>query len=81
MEKILLKTATYTFIISFSLLLVLIPRTELTTDVNGMSSSEAYTYPEYFLMLLRYSIIITFIGVISCFLIKYYKGIKAKKRL
>ncbi|MGM9926512.1 MAG: hypothetical protein ACI35P_01045 [Bacillus sp. (in: firmicutes)] len=81
MEKILVKTAIYTCIVSFSLLFVFVPRTWLTTDVNGMSSSAAYTYPEYFFMLARYSIMITFIVVIGLFLIKYYKERKEKKHL
>ncbi|MEH6942218.1 hypothetical protein [Bacillus sp. JJ722] len=73
MEKILVKTAIYTFIVSFSLLLVSIDRVRVTKDTDGMYSSEAYSYPEYFLMLLRYSIIITFIVVIIVFVIKWYK--------
>lgn len=78
MEKVLVKTGIYTFIITFLLFLVAIPRTRVTTDVTGMSSSEAYTYPEYLLMLARYSIIVVLIVVISLFLIN---KIKVKKPL
>ncbi|MEH6945015.1 hypothetical protein [Bacillus sp. JJ722] len=81
MEKILVKTAIYTFLVSFSLLLVSLDRERVTQDAAGNYSSEAYTYPEYFLMLLRYSIIITFILVIVVFLIKLYKKFKGKKFL
>ncbi|WP_019241674.1 MULTISPECIES: hypothetical protein, partial [Bacillus] len=69
------------FIVSYSLLLVLINRVRVTKDVTGNYSSEAYTYPEYFLMLLRYSIIVTFIIVISVFLILGYKKLKGQKHL
>lgn len=81
MEKILVKTGIYTFIITFSLLLVLMPRTDVVADVSGIYSSIEYTYPEYFLMLLKYSIIVTYIAVIILFLIKYSQKKKSRKGL
>lgn len=73
MERTLVKTAIYSFITSFSLLLVLIQRVRMTTDVNGMVSAEETPYPEFFFMIIKYSIIITFIMVIFVFLYKKYK--------
>lgn len=73
MERTLVKTAVYSFITSFSLLLVFKQRVRLTTDFNGMSSYVETSYPDFFLMLLRYSIIITFIMVILVFLYKRFK--------
>lgn len=73
MERTLVKTAVYSFITSFSLLLVFKQRVRLTTDINGMSSYEETSYPDFFLMLLRYSIIITFSMVILVFLYKRFK--------
>ena len=74
MERTLVKTAIYSFIISFSLLLVLIPRETYTTDLNGMTSLEGTPYSEFFFMILKYSIIITFIMGIFVFLYKKYKS-------
>lgn len=73
MERTLVKTAIYSFITSFSLLLVLIDRVRSTTDVNGMTSGVETSYPDFFFMILKYSIIITFIIVIFVFLFKKYK--------
>ena len=73
MERTLVKTAIYSFIISFSLLLVLIPRERYTTDFNGMTSVAGTPYSEFFFMILKYSIIITFIMGIYVFLCKKYK--------
>jgi hypothetical protein len=72
-ERTLVKTAIYSFIISFSLMIVLIQRVRSTTDVNGMVSSVETHYPEFFFMILKNSIIITFIMVIFIFLYKKYK--------
>jgi hypothetical protein len=72
-ERTLVKTGIYSFITSFSLMIVLMQRVRSTTDVNGMVSSEETPYPEFFFMILKYSIIITFIMVIFIFLYKKYK--------
>ncbi|MFE0508242.1 hypothetical protein ACWF7H_29090 [Peribacillus butanolivorans] len=81
MERILVKTAIYTCITSFSLLLVLIDRVRVVKDEAGEYSGEASSYPDYFLMLLRYSILVTFIVVIIVFLIKLFKKSKGQKLL
>lgn len=73
MERTLVRTAIYSFFISFSLMLVSIQREKHTTDVNGMGSVETTPYPEFFFMILKSSIIITFIIVIFVFLYKKYK--------
>ena len=72
-ERTLVKTAIYSFIISFSLL-VLIPRERYTTDFNGMTSVEVTPYSEFFFMNLKYSIIITLIICTIIFLYKKYKS-------
>lgn len=41
MEKILVKTAIYSFITSYLVLLVFINRVRITTDVDGMTSAKA----------------------------------------
>lgn len=69
-ERTLVKTAIYSFITSFSLMIVLIQRVRTTEDVNEMVSSSETTYPEFFFMILKNSIIITFIMVIIMFLYK-----------
>lgn len=48
MEKTLVKTAIYSFITSFSLMIVLIQRVRSTTDVNGMVLGEEIPYPGFF---------------------------------
>jgi hypothetical protein len=63
-EKILVKTGIYSFTLSFMLLLVGMDRIKSTTDVNGMISSVETTYPDFFFMITRYSIIISIITVI-----------------
>ena len=70
MERILVKTAIYSFIISFSLL-VLRPREKSTTDFNGMTSFETTPYSEFLFMNFKYSIIATLIMCLLIFL--YYK--------
>ena len=73
-----MKTAIYSFITSFLLLLVSIDRIEHVRDAAGMYSGVETSYPDYFFMIFRYSIRITFIIVINVFLIKlfnYYKQV------
>ncbi|TDL76157.1 hypothetical protein [Peribacillus frigoritolerans] len=67
MEKILVKTAIYSFISSFSLLLVFLNRTKFTEDVNGMGSPEVTSYQDFFFAILEYSIIISIIAIILVF--------------
>ncbi|VDG96906.1 Uncharacterised protein [Lysinibacillus sphaericus] len=71
MEKFLVKTGVYTFIISFLLLFVVIPREKNTTDLNGMSSVVETSYPEFFFNLACYSIIISIIAVVVMYFVKF----------
>ncbi|REB07078.1 hypothetical protein DVB69_09470 [Sporosarcina sp. BI001-red] len=73
MEKFLLKTGIYSFTISFLLLFVVIPREKYTTDLNGMSSIEGTSYPDFFFNLARYSIIISIIAVVVMYFVKFKK--------
>lgn len=77
MEKVLVKTAIYSFIVSFMLLLVWMDRVKYTTDVNGMGSTAEILYPDFFFMITRYSIIISIISVI----LLYVKLRSKKKKL
>ncbi|MFS0881847.1 hypothetical protein CHH83_26360 [Bacillus sp. 7586-K] len=78
MERLLVKTAIYSFITSYLVLLAFIDRVRMTTDVNGMNSAEEIPYPDFFLMNLKYSIMITFSIVMIVFLYKKYKKIGEK---
>lgn len=71
MEKFLVKTGIYSFIISFLLLFVLIPRTKSTTDFNGMSSFVETSYPDFFFNLARYAVIISIIAVVVLYFVKF----------
>ncbi|ARK32638.1 hypothetical protein [Halalkalibacter krulwichiae] len=76
MERTLVKTAIYSFILSFSMLLLFIDRVQTVQDATGAYSGVARTYPDYFLMLVRSSIAITLCVVIVVFLVKWWKGKK-----
>ncbi|WP_347550037.1 hypothetical protein ABFG93_00500 [Pseudalkalibacillus hwajinpoensis] len=79
MEKTLVKTGLYSLAISFLILFAGVNRVKSTTDVNGMTSAMEIPYPDFFFMISRYSIIISFIIVISVFAIMQYKKYKRKK--
>ncbi|WP_404357417.1 hypothetical protein LG291_03315 [Cytobacillus firmus] len=64
MEKIIVKTGIYSFIVSFFLLVAFMKRIESTTDVDGMTSSVITSYPEFFFTIFRYSVITSIIAVI-----------------
>lgn len=51
------------------------PREKYTTDLNGISSIEGISYPDFFFNLARYSIIISSIAVV----VMYFVKIKNKK--
>ncbi len=70
-----MKTAVYSFIISFLLQFVLIPRTKSTTDVNGMTSFVEASYPDFFFSLACYSILASLIIVV----VMYFVKVKSKK--
>ncbi|MGM0973827.1 MAG: hypothetical protein ACQEW2_13185 [Bacillota bacterium] len=64
MEKIIVKTGIYSFIVSFFLLVAFMKRIESTTEVDGMTSSVITPYPEFFFTIFRYSVITSIIAVI-----------------
>ncbi|KSU63132.1 hypothetical protein AS034_02430 [[Bacillus] enclensis] len=74
MEKILVKTGIYSFIVPFFLFVALLKREKSTTDVEGMSLFEVTPFPEFFFKIFRYSVIISIIGVVVAFLyVRYLK--------
>lgn len=64
MEKTLVKTGIYSFIVTFFLLTVLIKREKISTDVEGITTSVVTPYPEFFFNIFRFSIITSMIAVI-----------------
>ncbi|UOQ83535.1 hypothetical protein [Gracilibacillus salinarum] len=76
MEKRIVKTGIYTFIVSFFLLFALKPRSWNTTDVNGMTSSVIIPYPEFFFTITRYSIIISIVAIIVMYFIQRFNKVK-----
>ncbi|MBU8771630.1 hypothetical protein [Cytobacillus oceanisediminis] len=64
MEKIIVKTGIYSFIVSFFLLVAFMKRIESTTDVDGMTSSVITPFPEFFFTIFRYSVITSIIAVL-----------------
>ncbi|MET3659238.1 hypothetical protein [Sporosarcina psychrophila] len=64
MEKILVKTGIYSFIVFFFLLVIFMKREESTTDFWGMTSFVVTPYPDFFFHIFRYSIITSIIAVI-----------------
>ena len=79
LEKTLVKTGLYSLVISFLILFAGVSRMKSTTDVNGMTSVVEITYPDFFFMISRYSITISFIIVICVFVIMQYKKYKRMK--
>lgn len=64
MEKILVKTGIYSFVVTFFILVAFMQIEESTTDVEGMTSFVVTPYPEFFFNIFRYSIITSIIAVI-----------------
>ncbi|MBN8203533.1 hypothetical protein [Bacillus sp. NTK034] len=64
MEKFIVKTGIYSFIVSFFLLVAFMKRIESTTDAGGMTSSVITPYPEFFFTIFRYSVITSVIAVL-----------------
>ncbi|MEG9295175.1 hypothetical protein V6B33_01830 [Mangrovibacillus sp. Mu-81] len=80
MEKILVKTGIYSFIISFFLFVAFFKREKMTTDFEGMSSYEVTPFSQFFFQIFRYSVIISIIGVvIACAYLFYMKNETSKK--
>lgn len=67
MERTLVKTAIYSFIISFSLLLIFMQKDKYTTDFDGIGTLVGTSYPDFFFMILRYSIIFAYVMVVIIF--------------
>ncbi|MEK5530262.1 hypothetical protein BK128_20675 [Viridibacillus sp. FSL H7-0596] len=64
MEKILVKTGVYSFVVTFFILVAFMQIEESTNDVEGMTSFVVTPYPEFFFHIFRYSIITSIIAVI-----------------
>ncbi|MFE6169368.1 hypothetical protein ACFVP8_16090 [Viridibacillus arvi] len=64
MEKILVKTGVYSFVVTFFILVAFMQIEESTSDVEGMTSFVVTPYPEFFFHIFRYSIITSIIAVI-----------------
>ncbi|MCM3217733.1 hypothetical protein M3612_25010 [Niallia taxi] len=64
MEKKLVKTGIYTFIVSFCLLVIFKNREISETDEEGWTSVTEIPYSEHFFAILQFSIIISFIAVL-----------------
>ncbi|OMC77714.1 hypothetical protein [Viridibacillus sp. FSL H8-0123] len=64
MEKILVKTGVYSFVVTFFILVAFMQIEESTNDVEGMTSFVVIPYPEFFFHIFRYSIITSIIAVI-----------------
>ncbi|OCA92575.1 hypothetical protein [Pseudobacillus wudalianchiensis] len=71
-KKVLVKTGTYSFIISFLALLIILDRTETSENADGMTSTWEISYADYFFMILQRSIKITFAAIVVAFLIKLF---------
>lgn len=76
MEKIIVKTGIYSFIVSFFLLVAFMKRIESTTDVDGMTSSVITPFPEFFFTIFRYSVITSIVAVLIA--IAYLVSMKKK---
>ncbi|KOP81343.1 hypothetical protein ACFFHH_15160 [Cytobacillus solani] len=81
MEKNLIKVSIYSFITSFLVLFFLLDRTKSTKDTNGITSSEVISYPDYFFMILKYSVGITIGAVIIALIIKSLNKKRLSKKL
>lgn len=68
MEKTLVKTGVYTFIITVMTLVVFMKREISTTDFDGYSSYEVIPYAEYFFTIFRYSIIVSVVATVTTLL-------------
>ena len=73
MKKTIIKTAIYSFIISFMLLILSSPKTKNVKDVNGIFSTVEVSFRENIFNTLIYSLIITIILVVVTFLVKKFK--------
>jgi hypothetical protein len=63
MEKILVKTGVYSFIVPFFILVAFMKRVDEITNTEGFTSSYATPYAEYFFTIFRYSAIASLLAV------------------
>lgn len=73
MERKLVKGAIYTFITSFSLFLAFLDQTPTVKTAEGFYTSIHIELGDFFLMIIKYSIRVTFVVVILLFLIEIIK--------
>jgi hypothetical protein len=73
MERKLVKSAIYTFITSFCLLLAFLDQTPTVQTAEGMYTTMHIEFGEFFLMIVQYSIRITLVVVLLVFLIEVIK--------
>jgi hypothetical protein len=73
-EKILVKTGIYSFIVPFLLFVIFFKREkEMEFDEEG-TMFEITPFPEFFFQIFRYSVIISIIAVVAAFLyVRYLK--------
>jgi uncharacterized membrane protein len=70
-EKILVKTGIYSFIVSFFLFVIFFKR-ERNIGFEEETIYEITSLPEFFFQIFRYSVIISMIAVVAAFLYVYY---------
>ncbi|WP_226577722.1 hypothetical protein [Halobacillus litoralis] len=77
MEKLLVKTAVYTFILSFSVFFVWIDRVKTVKDSSGMYSGVEIPYAQFFFNITHHAIVTTLIilaGVCFVMILRKYKN-------
>ncbi|MGV2941885.1 hypothetical protein AB5I83_19950 [Mesobacillus sp. LC4] len=67
MEKIIVKTGIYSFIVPFFLLIAFMKRENSTIDAEGYTSSVVTPFTEFFFNIFRYSVIASLIAVVIAF--------------
>ncbi|MEI2466802.1 hypothetical protein [Niallia taxi] len=71
MEKILVKTGIYSFIVSFFLLVIFKKREKSDIEEEGWTSYTEIPYSEYFFTIFRYSIITSLFAVLFMLLYNF----------
>ncbi|MCT2345736.1 hypothetical protein M4D71_16380 [Niallia taxi] len=78
MEKILVKTGIYSFIVSFFLLVIFKKREISDIEEEGWTSYTEIPYSEYFFTIFRYSIITSLFAVLFMLLYNFANKINHK---
>lgn len=73
MERKLVKSAIYTFIVSFCIFLAFLDQNPTVPTTDGMFTSIHIELGDFFLMIVKYSIRITLVVVLIVFLIEIFK--------